>query len=147
MVSEPIKPDVLAPMPPSPSDDRIKIAIAEWLQYELEAKKNEDIPTITDEKIAEFKQRRDLGEKVVHTATRTVIAILIFLATQIILSGFNVISIGDLPQVVLISASFLSCAIIFGVLIKGLFYKSKDEPDASPIKDAVNILNKVRDGE
>ena len=125
-------------------DDRIKSLIAEWLEYELYAKRNEDISTITDEKIAALKQRRNLGEKVVRNATWTAGAILSFLAIQI---GFNVIDIKNFPQVVLISASFLSCALIFGVLIKGLFYKPRDEPDPSPIKEVTDILKHIRGNE
>ena len=128
-------------------DDRIKGVIADWLQYELDAKRSETISTITDEKIAELKQRRNLGETVVRKATWTAGAILGFLAIQIILSGLNIICIEDLPQVILISASFLSCALIFGVLIKGLFYKPKNEPDPSPIKEVADILKHLQDNE
>ena len=128
-------------------NDRIKAVIADWLQYELDARRSENTPTITDEKIAELKQRRNLGEKVVRNAMLTAGAILIFLVLEIILNSSGFIMVSDLPQVVLISASFISCAIIFGVLIKGLFYKPKDEPDSSPIKEATDILKHLRGDE
>ena len=145
---EPIKPGALAPKPSSFTDDQIKIVIADWLQYELDARRSKTISTIEDEKLSELEQRRIIGKRVEYVSGGTSLAILAILMIQIMIPSSPFYSkLGEIPQAIFISASFLSFTIVSGVLIKGLFYKPKDESDDSPIKEAADFLKQFHNND
>ena len=128
-------------------DDQIKLLVAEWLEFEIVSRKDKGTSTIADEKIAELNQRRFLGKIIAGSGGITAFAILFFLAYQMIMPGSVFCKMEPIPQAVFISASFLSFIVIYATLIKGLFYKSKDEADISPIKEATDMLAQFRSGE
>ena len=125
-------------------DDKIKSIIADWLAFELSARQDDTTRTIADEKFDEFKQRRLIGKGVAWVSGVASLLILGVLMFQIMIpSSAFYCKLGDIPQAIFISASFLSFTVISGVFIKGLFYKSKDESDDSPIKEATDILKQL----
>ncbi len=127
---------------PQRPDDEFKSLVCSWLRHRLDQEKNQDAHTLDDEKLSSQKQKRYLGWGVAIIAITTPLVILWLLLSQIMnyYSGFH--KMGDIPQAILISVSFLSFIVIYTMLIKGLFEQKKEKETLLSIEEIGNIWHK-----
>ena len=132
---------------PKNYDDLLKRIVCDWLEDELTLKQDKTAHTIGDEKLIDLKWRRRIAATVSCIGIILTWIILYVLYCQITSSDSAFHAMGALPMGFYISASFLFCIVVYGTIIAGLYNKTKQEPDISPIKEAIDILQKNQSGQ
>ena len=89
--------------------------------------------------------KRNYGKVVAIIAGIVPLVLMGLLAWQISTPNSAFMLMKELPQTILISGCFLSFIVIYTILIKGMFSHAKED-EASPIKEAVDILRTYRPG-
>ena len=100
---------------------------------------------INRERLAKMKIKRNYGKVVAFIAGFVPLFLMGLLAWQIYTPNSAFMLMEKLPQAILISGCFLSFIVIYTILIKGMFSHAKED-EASPIKEAVDILREYRPG-
>lgn len=132
---------------PKDYDDLLKSIVCDWLTDELTLKRDKEAHTIGDEKLTDLKWRRRIAATVAGISVILTWIILSIMYYQIISPDSTFQKMEPLPQGLYISASFLFCIVIYGTIIAGLYNKTKQEPDVSPVKEAMDILQKTQSGQ
>ena len=100
---------------------------------------------ISKERLAKMELKRNYGKVVAFIAGFVPLVLMVLLAWQISTPNSAFMLMEKLPQAILISGCFLSFIVIYTILIKGMFSHAKED-EASPIKEAVDILREYRPG-
>ncbi len=129
---------------PQQNNGDLNSLICAWLEYRFDQEKSQNTHTLHDEKLSSQKQKRIFGKWVACIAMIVPLIILVVLSYQLLAGDSVFHTMKDIPQSIVISASFLSFIVIYTVLIKGMFEQKKEEENQSPVKEAVDILREYR---
>ena len=126
-------------------DNEFKRLVCNWLQDELDLKTDKSAHTISDEILKSRKQKRQIGWGVAVVAAIVPLAMLSIMVWLMIYKWDGMGGgMREWTRTAFVSGSFLSFIVIYAVLIKGMFSRTKEEEDASPIKEASDLLREFR---